>query len=84
MGDNTDLDDDGDGFEDEDPIDLIDNDGDGAETFSIDYLNELGDDGWELLHVNRLQGAANDNSDLKGMLIRTKRVALWFKRPKER
>lgn len=65
-------------------VHVVDNDGDGADTFSIDYLNELGEAGWELLHVNRLQGAANDNSELKGTLIRTKRVALWFKRPKER
>ena len=63
-------------------VHLVDNDGDGASTFSIDYLNELGEDGWELLHVNRLQGITEKNSDLKGKLIRTKRVALWFKRPK--
>lgn len=65
-------------------VHVVDNDGDGADTFSIDYLNELGEAGWELLHVNQLQGAANDNSELKGTLIRTKRVAPWFKRPKER
>ena len=59
-------------------VHVVDNDGDGADTFSIDYLNELGDEGWELLHVNKLQNAANED----GSLIRTKRVALWFKRPK--
>lgn len=63
-------------------VHVVDNDGDGADTFSIDYLNELGEDRWELIHVNRLQGAASENSDLQGTLIRTKRVALWFKRSK--
>lgn len=63
-------------------VHVVDNDGDGADTFSIDYLNDLGEEGWELLHVNKLQGAATENSALNGTLIRTKRVALWFKRPK--
>ena len=36
-------------------VHLVDNDGDGASTFSIDYLNELGEDGWELLHVKIVQ-----------------------------
>ena len=59
-------------------VHVVDNDGDGADTFSIDYLNELGSEGWELLHVNKLQNAVNKD----GSLVRTKRVALWFKRPK--
>ena len=63
-------------------VHMVDNDGDGADTFSIDYLNELGEDGWELLHVNRLQGVTEGKNDLRTTLIRTKRVALWFKRPK--
>ena len=40
-------------------VHVVDNDGDGADTFSIDVLNEFGDEGWELLHVNKLQDAAN-------------------------
>lgn len=63
-------------------VHVVDNDGDGAEKFSIDYLNELGEEGWELLHVNKLQNAATEDDALGGTLIRTKRVALWFKRPK--
>ena len=62
-------------------VHVVDNDGDGADTFSIDFLNELGVQGWELLHVNKLQDAANADAELGG--TRTKRVALWFKRPKE-
>jgi hypothetical protein len=61
---------------------VIDNDGDGADKFSIEYLNELGDEGWELLHVNKLQDVSSVNEALGGNLIRTKRVVLWFKRPK--
>ena len=62
-------------------VHVVDNDGDGADTFSIDFLNVLGVQGWELLHVNKLQDAANADAELGG--TRTKRVALWFKRPKE-
>ena len=62
-------------------VHVVDNDCDGADTFSIDFLNELGVQGWELLHVNKLQDAANADAELGG--TRTKRVALWFKRPKE-
>lgn len=61
---------------------VIDNDGDGAPTFSIDDLNALGDQGWELLHVNKLQDVSTEDDALGGNLIRTKRVVLWFKRPK--
>ena len=61
-------------------VHVVDNDGDGADKFSIDVLNELGEEGWELLHVNKLQDAANESEALGG--TRTKRVALWFKRPK--
>lgn len=63
-------------------VHVVDNDGDEAETFSIDRLNEFGEQGWELLHVNKLQGAVAEDAALNGMLDRTKRVALWFKRPK--
>ena len=64
-------------------VHVVDNDGDGADTFSIDVLNEFGDEGWELLHVNKLQDAANIGSDASLGGTRTKRVALWFKRPKQ-
>ena len=63
-------------------VHVVDNDGDGADEFSIDFLNELGEQGWELLHVNKLQDVAALNEALGGELIRTKRVVLWFKRPK--
>lgn len=63
-------------------IHVIDNDGDGFDQFSLDFLNELGDEGWELLHVNKLQDVAAPDADVDGELIRTKRVVLWFKRPK--
>ena len=62
-------------------VHVVDNHGDGADTFSIDFLNELGVQGGERLHVNKLQDAANADAELGG--TRTKRVALWFKRPKE-
>lgn len=62
---------------------VIDNDGDGFDTFSIDYLNELGADRWELIHVNKLQDVSATNEAVGGNLIRTKRVVLWFKRPVE-
>lgn len=61
---------------------VIDNDGDGYDTFSIDYLNELGDEGWELLHVNKLQNMSSTDEATGDTLTRTKRVVLWFKRPK--
>jgi hypothetical protein len=64
-------------------VHVVDNDGDGADTFSIDYLNELGEEGWELLHVNRLQGINGQDKVAEGTAVRTKRVALWFKRPKQ-
>ena len=64
-------------------IHVVDNDGDGADTFSLDYLNELGDDGWELVHVNKLQDVAAEDGAVAGTLVRTKRVVLWFKRPKD-
>ena len=63
-------------------IHVVDNDGDGADTFSLDYLNELGEEGWELVHVNKLQDVASEDAAVDGTLIRTKRVVLWFKRPK--
>ena len=62
---------------------VIDNDGDGFDTFSIKYLNELGEEGWGLLHVNKLQDVSSASEELGGDLIRTKRVVLWFKRPKD-
>jgi hypothetical protein len=62
-------------------IHIVDNDGDGHARFSIDTLNELGDEGWELLHVNQLQGSTTAD-EAGAQLTRTKRVALWFKRPK--
>ncbi|MBM3139780.1 MAG: hypothetical protein FJZ92_06070 [Chloroflexi bacterium] len=62
-------------------VHVVDNDGDGFPRFSIDDLNALGDQGWELLHVNRLQGVTTA-SGTAGELTRTKRVALWFKRPR--
>ena len=60
----------------------IDNDGDGYDKFSLEYLNELGDKGWELVHVNKLQNASTEDESVGGTLTRTKRVVLWFKRPK--
>ncbi|HJM76058.1 MAG TPA: hypothetical protein QGI71_09415 [Dehalococcoidia bacterium] len=61
---------------------IVDNDGDQFAEFSIDDLNELGDDGWELLHVNKLQDVTTTDADSGEQLTRTKRVVLWFKRPK--
>ena len=61
---------------------VIDNDGDGFDTFSIDYLNELGEEGWELIHVNKLQNPSTTDQSTGDILTRTKRVVLWFKRPK--
>ncbi|MDA1004303.1 MAG: hypothetical protein O3B31_13330 [Chloroflexi bacterium] len=63
-------------------VHVVDNDGDGAPKFSIDDLNALGDEGWELLHVNRLQGVTTVAPGGEQM-TRTKRVAIWFKRPRE-
>ncbi len=63
-------------------VHIVDNDGDGFDKFSIDDLNELGDEGWELLHVNKLQDVSTVDKSLGGTLTRTKRVVLWFKRPK--
>ena len=63
-------------------IHIVDNDGDGFNRFSIDALNEFGDDGWELLHVNELQGVSTLDEASGTQRKRTKRVALWFKRPK--
>ena len=64
-------------------VHVVDNDGDGADTFSIDLLNGLGEQGWELLHVNKLQDAENTGADASLGGTRTKRVALWFKRLKQ-
>ncbi len=64
-------------------VHIVDNDGDGFDQFSIDDLNGLGDDGWELLHVNQLQGVTTVDQASGDQLTRTKRVVLWFKRPKD-
>ncbi|MDA0353620.1 MAG: hypothetical protein O3A10_15650 [Chloroflexi bacterium] len=61
---------------------VVDNDGDRFDTFSIDTLNELGEEEWELFHVNKLQDVSASNEAVGGTLIRTKRVVLWFKRPR--
>ena len=63
-------------------IHIIDNDGDQFAQFSLDDLNELGDDGWELLHVNPLQEVTSTDEASGDRLTHTKRVVLWFKRPK--
>ena len=42
----------------------------------------MGDEGWELLHVNKLQDVSTVDKALGGTLTRTKRVVIWFKRPK--
>jgi hypothetical protein len=63
-------------------IHVVDNDGDQFDQFSIEALNELGDDGWELLHVNPLQSVTTVDDASGDQLTRTKRVVLWFKRPK--
>lgn len=62
-------------------VHVVDNDGDGFPRFSIDDLNTLGGSGWELVHVNRLQGVTT-TSEVGEQLTRTKRVAIWFKRPR--
>ncbi len=64
-------------------VHIVDNDGDQFDRFSIEALDELGADGWELLHVNQLQGVTTVDEASGDQLTRTKRVALWFKRPKE-
>ena len=64
-------------------VHIVDNDGDQFEQFSIETLNELGDDRWELLHVNQLQGVTTIDEATGDRLTRTKRVVLWFKRPKD-
>ncbi len=61
---------------------VVDNEGDRFDTFSIDVLNELGEEEWELFHVNKLQDVSAANEAVGGTLIRTKRVVLWFKRPR--
>ena len=63
-------------------IHVIDNDGDQFDEFSLDDLNAIGDDGWELLHVNPLQSVTTTDAASGEQLMRTKRVVLWFKRPK--
>ena len=64
-------------------IHVVDNDGDQFDKFSIEDMNELGDDGWELLHVNQLQGVTAVDETSGDQRTRTKRVALWFKRQKD-
>ena len=64
-------------------VHIVDNDGDQFEQFSIETLNALGDDHWELLHVNQLQGVTTIDEATGEQLTRTKRVVLWFKRPKD-
>ncbi|MDP6606909.1 MAG: hypothetical protein QF664_11710 [Dehalococcoidia bacterium] len=63
-------------------VHMVDNDGDQFDQFSIEALDELGDDGWELLHVNPLQSVTTVDESSGDQLTRTKRVVLWFKRPK--